>query len=118
MGHVSLSHQWDIHKLNLVLPTPPWAKGASISPRALHRSLLLHDQDRWARAGVEVEARAHKPGLQGPRGVFTSSHLRPSLQISRSFRVHFYYLSYGQECCLILVHLIPLLLHHVWKIWA
>ena len=38
------------------------------------------------------------------------SHLRPRVQISRSFRVHFYSHSCGQEYCLILVHLIPLLL--------
>ena len=55
---------------------PPWDKGASISPRALHRPLLLHDQ---VRAWVEVKARAHKPGLQGPRGVSTPLHLKLSL---------------------------------------
>ena len=67
MGHPSTSHQWDVHRLNLFLPTPPWANGASISSKALHRPLLLHDQARWARVwvGVEVEAeaRAHKLGL-------------------------------------------------------
>ena len=36
-----------------------------------------------------------------------------ALKISWSFIVHFYSLSYGQECCLILVYLIPLLLDHV-----
>ena len=92
---------------------PPWARGASISPKALHRPLILHDQARWAKAWVEVEARAYKPGLQGPKGVSTQSHLRPSLQISRSFGVHFYSLAYGQEYCMILLHLIPSLLHHV-----
>ena len=95
---------------------PPWARGASISPKALHRPLLLHDQAKWTKAWVE--ARAHKPRLQGPRGVYTSSHLRPSLRIGRSFRVHFFPLTYKQEYYLILVHLIPLLLYHVWKFWA
>ena len=97
---------------------PPWAKRASISPKALHIPLLLHNQARWAKAWVEVEARAHKPRLQGPKGVSMPSHLRSSLRTSRSFKVHFYSLPYGQEYCLIMVHLIPLLLHHVWKIWA
>ena len=49
MGHLSPSQQWDVHKLNLFLPTPPWARGASISPKELHRPLLLHNQARWAR---------------------------------------------------------------------
>ena len=38
---------------------------------------------------------------------------RLRLQISRLFRVCFYSRAYGQEYCLILVHLIPLLLHYV-----
>ena len=65
------------------------------------------------RAGIEVEAKAHKPRLQGPRGVSSPLHLRLSLQISRLFKVLFYSLVYGQEYCLIMVHLILLLLHHV-----
>ena len=63
MGQPSPSHQWDVHRLGLFLPTLPWAKGANISPRALYKPLLLQDQARWARAWAEVEARAHKPGL-------------------------------------------------------
>ena len=113
MGHLSPSHKWDVRRLSLFLPTPLWAKEASISPKALHKQLLLHNQARWARAWIEVNARAHKLGLQGPRDVSTSLHHRLSLQISRSFRVHFYSLAYGQEYYLILVHLIPLLLNHV-----
>ena len=116
MRHLSPSHQWDVHKLSLFFSTPPWARGANISPKVLHMLLLLHDQARWARVWVEVEANAHKLRLQGLRGMSTPSHLGPSLQISQSFKVHFYYLAYGQEYCLIMVHLIPLLLHHVWKI--
>ena len=57
--------------------------------------------------------RAHRPGLQGPRGVSTPSHLKMSLQISQLFRVHFYSFAYGQEYCLILVHRIHSLLHHM-----
>ena len=113
MGHPSPSHQWDVHRLSLFLLTLPWARGTSISLRVMHRPLLLHNQIGWARAWVEVEARAHKMGLQGPRDVSTLLHIRLSLQISRSFKVHFYSFAYGQKCCLILVHLIPLLLHHV-----
>ena len=115
MGHLSPSHQWDVHRLSLFILTSLLAKGTSTSLRVLHDPLLLHDQARWARAWVEVkvEDRAHKPGLQGPKGVSTSSHLRLSLQISWLFRVHFYSLAYGQEYCLILVHLIHSLLHHV-----
>ena len=78
-GHPSPNHQWDIQKLGLFLLTPPWAMGTSISPRALHRPLPLHNQVGWARAWVEVEARAHKLGLQGPGGVSMPSHLRPRL---------------------------------------
>ena len=82
MGHPSPSHKLDVHILGLFLLTLPWAKGTNISPRALHRPLLLHDQARRDKAWVEVEVedRAHKPGLQRPRGVSTPSHLRMRLQ--------------------------------------
>ena len=43
MGYPSPSHQWDVHRLGLFLLTPPWAKGTSISPRALHKPLPLHN---------------------------------------------------------------------------
>ena len=62
---------------------------------------------------VEVEGRTHRPGLQGPKGVSMLSYLKLSFQISRLFKVLFYSFSYGQEYCLILVHLIHSLLHHV-----
>ena len=77
--------------------------------------LLLHNQAGWAKAWVEVEvkARAHKLGLQGPEGVSTLSHLKLRLQINRLFRVHFDSLAYGQEHCLVMVHLIHSLFHHV-----
>ena len=113
MGHPSPSHQWDMHRLGLFLLTQPWARGTSISPKVLHKNLLLHKQVGWAKAWVEVRTKAHKPGLQGPRGVSTPLHLRLSLQISELFRVLFYSFAYGQECCLILVHLIHSLMHHV-----
>ena len=44
MGHPSPGQQWDVHKLSLFLPTPPWAKGTSISLKVLHMPLLLHKQ--------------------------------------------------------------------------
>ena len=62
-GHLSPSHQWDFHRRGLFLLTLSWARGDSISPRALHKGLLLCSQARWVRAGVEVEAKAHKRGL-------------------------------------------------------
>ena len=113
MGHLSPSHQWDVHRRSLFLLTPPWARRDSINHKALHKGLLLRSQARWARAGVEVEAKAHKPGRQGPRGMSSPLHLMLSLQISWLFRVLFYSLVYGQEYYLILVHLILLLLHPV-----
>ena len=54
MGHPSPSHQWDVHRLGLFLFTPPWARGTSISPKALQKPLPLHNQVGWARAWVEV----------------------------------------------------------------
>ena len=33
IGHHSPCHQWDMHRSSLFLPTPPWAKKYSISPR-------------------------------------------------------------------------------------
>ena len=108
-----ISHQWGMHRHTLFLPTPLWAREDSTGPRVLHKHLLLHRQAGWARAWIEVEDRAHRPGLQGPRGVSTPSHLKLTLQISRSFRVHFYSFAYGQEYCLILVHPIHSLLRYV-----
>ena len=113
MGHHSPNYRWDVHKHRLFLLIPVWAKGTGISLRVLHKHLLCHRQAKEARAWVEVEGRAHKPRLQGPRGVSTLLHLRLSLQISRLFRVLLYSLVYGQEYCLILVHLILLLMHHM-----
>ena len=98
MGHLSLSHQWDVRRLSF--------RVTSISLRVLHMPLLFHNQVGWAKAWVEVEARAHRSGLWGPRGVSTLLHLRLSLQISQSFKVHSYSLAYEQGYCLILVHLI------------
>ena len=81
MGHPSPNHQLDVHRLGLFLPTPPWARGTSINPKALHKTLLIHDHARWAKVWVKFQARAQKPGLQGPKGVSTTLHLRPSLRI-------------------------------------
>ena len=57
MGYPSPSHQWDVHRLSLFLLIPPWVRGTSISPRALHRYLLLQNQAGRARAWVEVKAK-------------------------------------------------------------
>ena len=81
MGHPSPNHQLDAHRLSMFLFTPPWARGTNINPRVLHKPLPLHNQVEWTRAWVEVEARAHKSGLQGPRGMPMPSHLELSLQI-------------------------------------
>ena len=56
---------------------------------------------------------AHRPRLQAHRGASTPLHRGPRLQISRLYRVCFYSRAYGQEYCLILVHLIHLLVHLV-----
>ena len=95
MRYPSPNHQWDVHRLNLFLLTPPWARGSSISPRVLHKPLLLHDQAGCTRAWVEVEVRAHKPRLQGRKGMSKPLHLRLSLQISWLFKVHFLSFAYG-----------------------
>ena len=90
---------------------PPQARGASISFRELHGDLPLHRQAREARLWAEVEDEAHRQGRQGFRGVSTPSHHRLSQQSSQSYRVHFCYLVYGQECYLIMVLRIHSLLH-------
>ena len=41
MGHHGPRHQWDMHRHSLFLPTPPWAKEDSISPKVLHKHLLV-----------------------------------------------------------------------------
>ena len=46
---------------SVFLLTLPWARGTSISLRVLHKPLLLHNQAGWARAWVEVKAKAHRP---------------------------------------------------------
>ena len=87
MGHPCPSHQWDIHKLSLFLLTPLWARGIVIIPKVLHKHLLLRRQATWVGEWVEVKGRAHRPRLQGPRGVSTSLHFKLSLQINWLFRV-------------------------------
>ena len=91
MGHHSPSHQWGMHRRNLFFPTMPWAKKNIISPKVSHKHLLFRKQTTWARAWVkvEVEDRAQRLGLQGPKGVSTPLHLELSLQISQLVRVHF-----------------------------
>ena len=74
LGRNSHNHQWDMHRHSLFLLTPVRARGTSISPKVLHMHLLLHKQAREARVWVEVEDRAHKPRLKGPRGVSTPLH--------------------------------------------
>ena len=76
MGHLSPSHQWDVHQCSLFRLTPPWARRDSINRRVLHRALLLCSHGRWASAWVEVEAGAQKLGLQGSKGVSMPLHRR------------------------------------------
>ena len=82
-GQRSPSHQWDRHGHNLFLLTPAWARRTDISPRVLHKHLLLYRQAREARVWVEVKDRAYGSRLQGPRGVSMPSHHRLSQLISR-----------------------------------
>ena len=96
MGHYSLSHQWDVHRHSMFLLTPVQVKGTDISLRVLHKNLLHHRQVREARVWVEVRDRAHRSGLQGPRGVSTSLHHKLSLQINRLYKVCFCYLVWAR----------------------
>ena len=89
------------------------ARGASISFRKLHGHLSLHKQVREAKLWAEVEDEAHRQGRQGFRGVSMPLYHQLSQQISQLYRVHFCYLAYGQECCLILVLRIHSLLHQL-----
>ena len=61
---------------------PSWAKETSISFRVWHKHLPCHRKAREARVWVEVGDRAHKPGLQGPRGISTQLYNRLSQRIS------------------------------------
>ena len=79
------------------------ATRASLSFRVLHGHPTFHRKAREARVWVEAEGEAHRQGHQGSRGVSTPSHRRLSQQISQLYMVHFCYLAYGLECCLILV---------------
>ena len=98
MGHHSPSHQWGMHRGSLFLLTLPWARedSISLSPKVLHKHLLFHRQAKEARVWVEVEDRAHRPGLQGLRGVSTPLHHKLSLLSSQLYRVCFFYLAFGQ----------------------
>ena len=89
------------------------AREVSLSFRELHGHLTFHRQAREARVWVEAEDEAHRQGHQGSRGVSTPSHRRLSQQISQLYRVRFCYLSYGQECYLILVLRIHSSLHQL-----
>ena len=110
---LSPSHQWDTVRHSMFLLTVAWARGTDISPRVQHGHQLFRIWAREARAWVEVEGKDHRSGLRGPRGMFTPLHHRRSPQIRQLYRVCFYSRAYGQEYCLILVHLILLLLHLV-----
>ena len=65
MGHHSPSHQLGLHTRNLFLPTLPWAREGSISPKVLHKHLLFHRWPTRARTWVkvEVEDKAHRSRL-------------------------------------------------------
>ena len=78
-----------------------------------HGHLPLHRQAREARLGAETEDEAHMQGRQGFRGVFMPLYHWLSQRISQLYRVRFCYLTYGQECYLILVLRIHSLLHQL-----
>ena len=84
MGHLSPNHQWDQCRHRLFPLNPVRARGTSISLRVLYRSLLLHKE---AMVWAEAEDKAHKPRLQGFRGVSMPSHHRLSQLISRFYRL-------------------------------
>ena len=98
---------------NTLCSTPMRVRGTSLSPRVLHRSLLLHRQAKEARVWVEAEDRAHKLRRKGPRGLSIPSHHKLSQRTSQLYRVRFYYLAYGHEYYSTLVHRIHLSLHRV-----
>ena len=97
IGHHSPSHQWDMHRRSLFLPTPPWAREDNISHRVLHKHLLFRRQAIGARAWVKVEVKdkAHRQGLRGPKAVSKQLHQKVRRQINRLFRVCLCYLAYG-----------------------
>ena len=63
--------------------------------------------------GSRFRPRLTRRDFKDPGGMVMPLHRILRLQISRLFKVCFYSCAYGQVYCLILVHLIPLLLHHV-----
>ena len=58
MGHLSPSHHLDKNGHSLFLLNPVRARGTSISPGVLYKSLLLHELAREAGVWVEVEDKA------------------------------------------------------------
>ena len=62
----------------MFLLTPIQARGTGTSLKALHKYLLHHRQAKEAKVWVKVGDRAHRPGLQGPKGVSTLLHHRLS----------------------------------------
>ena len=109
------NHQWDRCGHSLFPLTLVRAKGTSISPKVLYRSFLLH---REVRVWAEAKDKAHRPRLQGSRGMSMPSHHRLSQLINRLYRVRFCSLAFGLRYCLIMVHRILLWLHLVWMFWA
>ena len=67
-GQRSPSQQWDRRGYSIFLHTLVWVRGASFSPRVLHRHILLHRQARGARLWVEAEDEV-RPDLDLPRVV-------------------------------------------------
>ena len=67
------------------------ARATSISLRVRHRHLLCHRHAREAREWVEVEDKAHRLELQGPKGVSTQLYHRLNQRIIQLYRVCFYY---------------------------
>ena len=63
MGHHSSNNQWDMRERGLFLLTPAWARGIDVSPKVLHKYLLIYRWSTWARAWVGVEAKTSRPIL-------------------------------------------------------
>ena len=85
MGHHSFNHHWDMRGCSLLLLTPAWARGTYVSPRVLHKHLLLR---RWA-AWVEVKAGTFR--TQGHvYAVVPQTELADQSDVQGTFRVsHF-----------------------------
>ena len=97
MGHHNPSRQWDLRRRNLFLLTLAWARGADISPRVLHKHLLLRRWATWAKAWVGGKGQDFQAGTLGTQGrvydVVPQIELADQSYIQGTFPL-------SQECCL------------------